>query len=271
MARENWLLKVIDAFGLSGVRFELRNIRAGTRSSGLGGSATATTAACILANALAGSPLDPAQLVSIASRLEQELGVSLTGTQEQSNVLYGGVIDYVWFPWGIPGRPGTGFGSSIRTELVAPAGYPELEARMAVFHTGITRQSSDTNAVWISRLTDVAGFAAQLPELEFAWRYREGLRCADWAEVVDSMHGYAEIRTSLCPGYLNGAGSIAATAERHGGAAFPLGAGGGGSALVFCPDPAGLALIRRDLSSAWREISFRILPCGHQLQNLPLA
>ena len=102
--RENWLAKIVDVFALAGVRFVLRNLRPDTYSAGLGGSATATTGVCILANELAGRPLTPAQLVALASRMEQDLGVSITGTQEQSNVLFGGVTDYVWFPWGIPGQ-----------------------------------------------------------------------------------------------------------------------------------------------------------------------
>ena len=42
--KDNWLLKGADAFGLSGVTFELHSLRPGLISSGLGGSATAMTA-----------------------------------------------------------------------------------------------------------------------------------------------------------------------------------------------------------------------------------
>jgi D-glycero-alpha-D-manno-heptose-7-phosphate kinase len=145
--KENWLLKILDLFRLSGVRFLLHNLRSGLQSSGLGGSATAATGVCVLANELAGRPFGPAQLASMASRIEQDLGVSYTGTQEQNNVTFGGVVDYVWFPWGIPGRPATGYGTSLRFEIVPPEAYTEIEERMAVFHTGRLRASTDVHAV----------------------------------------------------------------------------------------------------------------------------
>ncbi len=98
--KENWLLKIIEIFNIKGVIFVLNNLREGIQSSGLGGSSTATIGVCILANELAGRPFSKIQLISIASRIEQSLGVSITGTQEQSNVIFGGITDYVWFPWG---------------------------------------------------------------------------------------------------------------------------------------------------------------------------
>ena len=101
--KENWLLKIIEIFDIKGVMFVLKNLREGTQSSGLGGSSTATIGVCILANELAGRPFSKIQLISMASRIEQSFGVSITGTQEQSNVMFGGVTDYVWFPWGKPG------------------------------------------------------------------------------------------------------------------------------------------------------------------------
>ena len=116
--KENWLLKIIDVFCLSGVKFVLENLRPDIKSSGLGGSATAATGVCILANELAGKPFSEVQLISMASRIEQDLGISIVGTQEQSNVLFGGVTDYVWFPWGIPHQPQSGYGESWRSELI---------------------------------------------------------------------------------------------------------------------------------------------------------
>jgi hypothetical protein len=100
------------------------------------------------------------QLVALASRMEQDLGVSITGTQEQSNVVFGGVTDYVWFPWGLPGRAESGYGRSLRYELIPEKDYPELEQRMAIFHTGHTRASTDVNAVWTKKLASKAWVCA---------------------------------------------------------------------------------------------------------------
>ncbi len=126
----NWLVKAIDTFGLNGLAFELHSLRPGLLSAGLGGSATAMTAVCLLANRLAGDPMDGLQIVALASRLEQDLGTSLTGTQEQSNVVWGGVVDYVWLPWGIPGEPRQGLGTSLRYDLAEPDRYHEFSQRM---------------------------------------------------------------------------------------------------------------------------------------------
>jgi len=269
--RENWLLKILDLFGLVGVELALTNLRVGTQSAGLGGSATATMGVCILANELAGRPLGPIQLVSMASRVEQDLGVSITGTQEQSNVVFGGVTDYVWFPWGIPGRPETGYGESIRTELVPPEDYCELELRMSIFHTGITRPSMDVNTVWRNALTTSEGYELHAKKIEIAYQFREGLRLRKWVHVLNSIRAYREIRTTLCSDYMMGAEEITGRAEAVGCETFPLGAGGGGGVFVFSPDPESLQMLREDLKNIYREIPFKIKSRGHELINLPIS
>jgi len=269
-AKENWLLKILDVFRLSGVMFLLENLRAGTQSAGLGGSATAITGVCILANELAGRPLSETQLISMASRIEQDLGVSITGTQEQSNVVFGGVIDYIWFPWGIPGRPETSYGESLRFELIPPQDYRELEQRMAIFHSGHTRPSIDVNSIWRSALSTLEGYRLHMKKPEIAYQFREGLRLRKWGQVLETIRRYREIRTTLCPDYMNGAKEILGRAEAKGCTAFPLGAGGGGGILVFSIEPESLQVLREDLCNIYREIPFRIKARGHEVVNLPI-
>jgi galactokinase/mevalonate kinase-like predicted kinase len=268
--KENWLLKIIELFGLVGVQFVLHNLQAGTQSSGLGGSATATTGVCILANELAERPFSSTQLVSLASRMEQDLGVSLTGTQEQSNVVFGGVTDYVWFPWGIPNQPESGYGHSIRRELLLPEDYPELEARMAIFHTGITRASTDVNSVWTRKLMETDGFRQHHKKLEIAYQFREGLRLKRWEDVITAIKNYQEVRTDLCVDYMEGTWEIQGFAEEKGCTAFPLGAGGGGGVLLYGPDPNDMSTLRQELKGIYREIPYRIQQNGHDLINLPI-
>lgn len=267
--RENWLLKIVESFDLTGVRFVLHNLVPGTHSSGLGGSATATTGVAVLANALAGGPLSPTQIVGMASRMETEYGVSLTGTQEQSNVLFGGVVDYVWCPWGVPGQGDSGYGSSIRTVLIEEAEYPELAARVAIFHTGRERASSSTNAAWIEALRSPGRHAGALHvKLDAAYAYREGLRTRDWRAVSESIEAYRAARTELCPDYMTGADGMAEVTRRGGGALFPLGAGGGGGTLVFHDDPAGLDALCASLAEDYRRIPLSLRATGHELLNL---
>ena len=267
--KENWMLKVLDLFGLKGVKFVLKNLYEDTKSAGLGGSSTAITGVCILANELAGCPMSPTQLISLSSRMEQDLGVSITGTQEQSNVLYGGVTDYIWFPWGIPRRPETGYGESIRTELVPPRRYGELEERMAIYHTGKQRASMDVNSVWRDALMTAEGYKLHSLKLELAYLFREGLRLGEWEQVHDSISKYCRIRTTLCSQYMSGSKDLTRHAKANGCAVFPLGAGGGGAVFVFSPDPDGLEALGEEPGGSCRKIPFKIRSKGHELYNMP--
>src|SRR5690606_18380842 len=121
---------------------------------------------------------------------------------EQSNVLYGGVTDYVWFPWGQPGHPGTGYGESLRYELLPPADYKLLEKRMAIFHSGHHRQSADVNISWMKALLTEKGYKLHSQKLKVAYAYREGLRLQKWDHVFDSIEKYRKIRIKLCEGYM---------------------------------------------------------------------
>ncbi len=270
-AKENWLIKILDIFGLRGVMFVLQNLRAGIQSSGLGGSATATTGVCILANELAGRPFSKTQLIAMASRVEQDFGVSITGTQEQANVVYGGVTDYVWFPWGIPGRPETGYGESLRFKLIPEEDYPQLEQRMAIFHSGRTRSSTDVNTVWRNALLGSEGYRLHGTKREIAYQFRTALRLRKWDNAIEAIRHYREVRTVLCPSYMEGAQEIYGRAEAHGCTAFPIGAGGGGGILVFSDSPSSLQTFREDIRTVYREIPFRIKAKGYELANLPIA
>ncbi|MFX1411716.1 MAG: GHMP kinase [Promethearchaeota archaeon] len=269
--KEYWLLKIIELFGIVGVKFTLKNLFEYTHSSGLGGSSTATTGVCILANELANRPMDEIQLISLASRIEQDLGVSLTGTQEQSNVIFGGVVDYIWFPWGIPGRERTGYGESIRTELIPPEDYGELESRIAIFHTGKTRLSVDVNSVWREKLSTREGYALHKKKLEIAYQFREGLRTRDWTQVFNTIRDYRDIRITLCSDYIRGAEEISKIAENYNSIAFPLGAGGGGGVFIFSPDKANIQEIQKELNKKYQEIFFKIKSRGHELFNIPFG
>lgn len=265
--RENWLLKIMDAFSISGVKFVLQNLRHNIKSSGLGGSATAAIGVCILANELAGKPFSEIQLISMASRMEQDLGVSLVGTQEQSNVLFGGVTDYIWFPWGIPNQPNTNYGESIRTELIPPNDYPELESRMAIFHTGKTRQSAEVNLAWRNALTTSEGFALHKKKPQIAYEFREALRLRNWKQAVESIRKYREIRISLSANYMNGTEEMLKVAKAAACEIFPLGAGGGGAVLVFADKPSYLEEFRQNINVKYDDIPFKIKSKGHELIN----
>jgi D-glycero-alpha-D-manno-heptose-7-phosphate kinase len=268
--RENWLLKILEIFDLSGVMFVLKNLREGIQSSGLGGSSTATIGVCILANELAGRPFSDIQLISLASRIEQGFGVSITGTQEQSNVIFGGVTDYVWFPWGIPGCQGTGYGDSLRFELIQPVDYGLLEGRTAIFHSGHPRLSSEVNLTWRNALLTEVGYNLHSKKMKVAYEFREGLRLQKWDHVLESIEKYRKIRTKLCEGYMESSRDLLERAKSCNCTAFPLGAGGGGGVLLFSPSPDSLEKLREDIKDIYREIPFKIRSKGHEISNVNL-
>lgn len=265
--KENWLLKILEIFDLSGVMFVLKNLKEGLQSSGLGGSSAAATGVCILANELAGRPFSKVQLISLASRIEQNFGVSITGTQEQSNVLFGGVTDYVWFPWGVPGQPDTGYGGSLRFELIQPQDYHHLEDRMMIFHSGHPRLSTAVNLTWRNALSTKEGYKLHFKKMEVAYRFREGLRLQKWNHVLDSIEEYRKIRTKLCMDYMEGSKDLLERVESCNCAIFPLGAGGGGGVLLFSPDPESLENMCHDLQGIYREIPFKIRSKGYEINN----
>lgn len=267
--KELWLLRIMDTFQLSGVRFDLHNLVPGIKSSGLGGSATATTAVCLLANALAKAGLEGEQIVGLASLVEQDLGVSITGTQEQSNVVYGGVTDYVWFPWGVPGGSG-GYGTSVRRTLMPEGDYSDLASRIRIYHSGKERASTDVNAVWCKRLSEPEGYRLHREKLGLACDFREGLRTRDWDRVHDSIRKYAEVRVNLCSDYRTSeCWDIQGHCEQFGAVSFPLGAGGGGAVLVFGPSPERLLELDELLMPAYRRINVELRSKGHEFENLP--
>lgn len=266
--KENWLLKILEIFNLKGVMFVLKNLREGIQSSGLGGSSTAAIGVCILANELAERPFSGIQLISLASRIEQGFGVSLTGTQEQSNVIFGGVRDYVWFPWGMPGHPDTGYGESLRYELIKPEDYHLLEDRMAIFHSGHPRQSSQVNVIWRNALQSKEGYRLHSQKIKIAYEFREGLRLHKWDRVIESIDKYRKIRVKLSEEYMGGSEDLLERSQICDCTAFPLGAGGGGTVFLFSPDPESMEKLRDDLKGIYREIPFKILPKGHEIINI---
>jgi galactokinase/mevalonate kinase-like predicted kinase len=205
----------------------------------------------------------------MASLIEQDFGVSIVGTQEQSNVIFGGVTDYVWFPWGIPEQSGTGYGSSLRYELIPPDEYVELESRMAIFHTGLVRKSTDVNSIWRKALYNTEGFMLHKKKPEIAYQFREGLRLRKWDKVLESINRYREIRMELTPTYMKGAEDILKIAQSKNCTVFPLGAGGGGALLIFSIAPLNLKELKKELKD-YEEITFKIQNKGHELVNLPL-
>jgi len=268
--KENWLLKILEIFNLSGVMFVLENLREGLHSSGLGGSSAAATGVCILANELAGRPFSKIQLISLASRIEQNFGISITGTQEQSNVVFGGVTDYVWFPWGIPGRTGTGYGESLRYELIPPRDYHHLEDRMMIFHSGRPRNSSEVNLIWRNALQTKIGYELHFKKMKVAYQFREGLRLQKWGHVLESIEKYRKIRTKLCKEYMDGSIDLLERAKEYNCTAFPLGAGGGGGVFLFSDNPESLEKLREDLQGIYSEIPFKIRSSGHEIVNVDL-
>jgi len=263
--KESWLLRIMEIFDLDGVKFTVKNQNPALKSAGLGGSAAVTTGVCLLANLLTGSKFSETQLIGMASMIEQDFGVSLTGTQEQSCVMFGGVRDYVWFPFGVPNQDNF-YGKSINQEIVKPENYHEIEQRMDVYFC-IQRHSSDVNAKWTEELKSIAGFKLHAKKLELAYKYREALRTKNWFVLSESIEEYRKIRTQLCNDYMSDSSiEINRICQEHNAVCFPLG-GGGGSVMVFAPNPKDLLVVREILSKKFKRIEYQISERGYKLEN----
>lgn len=264
--RENWLLRIMDTFNLDGVKFVIKNERPELKSAGLGGSAAVTTGVCLLANKLTGSCFSNHQIIGMASMIEHDLGVSITGTQEQSAAVFGGIRDYLWFPWGVPGEENF-YGTSLRQELLTPADYPDIRSRMDIYFTQ-ERFSADTNAKWHDELRKVNGFKLHKKKCELAYNFREAVRNKHWHAMVDAINEYRNIRVQLCASYMvESHKKLQAMAERHHCTTFPLGAGGG-SVLVFSPNPESLAKMRSEAMEEFNYVDYEIMANGHVFQNI---
>lgn len=263
--RENWLLRIMDTFNLSGVKFIIKNKYPELKSAGLGGSAAVTVGVCLLANKLAGNPFNSSQIIGMAAMVEHDLGVSITGTQEQSAAVYGGVRDYVWFPWGIPGKDNF-YGSSINQEILSPKDYAEIRSRMDIYFTA-ERYSSDVNAKWHEELRKANGFTLHKKKCDIAYKFREALRNKQWHVITDAINEYRDIRERLCPNYMSEPHKrLQELAEKNNCTCFPLGAGGG-SILVYSPNPESLAVMRQKAMDEFKYVEYDISEKGHIFEN----
>lgn len=264
--KENWLLRVMEAFDLDGVKFIIKNIYPELKSAGLGGSAAVTTGVALLANRLSGNKLSKFQIIGMASLIEQDLGVSLTGTQEQSNAVFGGVTDYQWFPWGQPGQDNF-YGTSIREKLLIAKDYPELRKRIDLYFV-LQRLSTDVNSKWYEELGRIQGFKLHQRKCELAYKFKQGIKNKNWQALVEPIREYRKIRTKLCSHYMSEqAWEIEKMCSRNKAVSFPLG-GGGGTIMVYSPDPRNLEKMRPRLSDKFKYIDYKILSRGHKFKNV---
>ena len=85
--------------------------------------------------------------------------------------------------------------------------------------------------------------------------------------MLESIRGFRQVRVDLVPPYMAGAEALGEQAAALGAEAFPMGAGGGGSVLVFAPDREVLDTLRPKLTGMCDEIPFRLKPKGHEFVN----
>ena len=266
--KENWLLRIMDVFNLDGVKFIIRNKFPELKSAGLGGSAAVTVGVALLANKLTGNKFTNNQIIGMAAVMENNLGVSITGTQEQSCAVYGGVRDYVWFPWGIPGK-GNFYGTSIQQSLLSREDYPEVRKRMDIYFTS-ERYSSDVNAKWYEELKRVNGFKLHKQKCQLAYEFRQALKNKDWGSLGKPIDTYRKIRTQLASNYISDMHKeFIVLAEQNNCICFPLGAGGG-SILAYSADPENLKKLRAALPETFRYIDYDIMDKGHETKNMEL-
>jgi D-glycero-alpha-D-manno-heptose-7-phosphate kinase len=123
------------------------------------------------------------------------------------------------------------------------------------------------NNAWRKALLTSEGFALHRKKPQIAYLFREAIRLLKWKQAVEAIRKYREIRTSLCPCYMEGAEDMLDIAHTTDCEVFPLGAGGGGAVLVFTENPDCLSALRLKFKGKYDEISFKIKAKGHELIN----
>ena len=201
--------------------------------SGLGGSG-ATAVAAIHAfsrveSLLGRGSLTRPEIAQLAQAIEESIGTSLTGMQDQLAATYGGVNRWIWIH-----KP---FAKNYkRIVLLGRKAHKKLEHHIAVAFTGISHESSAVNRELIK------GFIKGLTrekwmEIHNLTNTMAGaLTRFDWQVAARALARETEIRYELVPQFLTEkAQELTLAAKEEGCGARPAGAGAGGCIWAIGP------------------------------------
>ena len=222
------------------------------KGSGLGSSSSLLIALCSALLKLSSRHMKRSELINLASELEaQNLGIP-TGTQDYFAAVYGG-INAVWFD----------VGEKRIESLVPEKGFQkDLEERIVLSYTGISRSSALTNWKKMKMVIDNRGLARRGMEdtKTTALLMRECLIKGDFDKIGGYLKKEWENRKRLTPSVTNKKiEKLMQKAKNAGAVSSKLcGAGGGGCMITFTKPGKREKVVDALRSSGAKVLSFTI-------------
>jgi D-glycero-alpha-D-manno-heptose-7-phosphate kinase len=195
--------------------------------SGLGGSGV--LAVCVIAaltEALAdlGHPrLSRIQQVCLAQNIEEGLGTSRSGLQDQAAAMFGGVNQWVW-DYRRLHQPFE------RIQLIRARQYGQLAKHILVAYTGTTHGPSGLTQEWLDDFTSGRIRRSEWRQIrEATVCFANALRAGEWGVAANYLREECQTRVQLWTSVLDAAGRqlVQAATNLDCGARFCGGGGGG--------------------------------------------
>lgn len=246
-----------------GLGMELRTSSDAPPGSGLGGSSSLLISLSSALNSIIGERYTPQEIIDIGANLEAQTIRIPTGKQDYLPAMYGGV-NAIWFDvdgWKIE-------------PLIEDEGLlRDLESRIILSYTGISRASAKTNWRMVRNYIDGKEETIRNMRMikDLAIRMREALKAADFDSFGYLVGEEWRCRRGLARGVSNRKiERIMEAAEANGAIASKIcGAGGGGCMITVVP-PERKEGVRRAMERAGAMImNFRIARRGVEVRREP--
>jgi D-glycero-alpha-D-manno-heptose-7-phosphate kinase len=234
---------IASHFGVSGIRIDLESEI--PRQSGLGGSgAIAVTVVSAIAKALelqgCSRRLTKARLAVLAHSLEDGMGFSLTGLQDQLAAVYGGVHRWEW-RYSCPEKPFS------RRPVVRSSQFSDLSRHLLIVYTGESRDSSSATSSYIASFIDGRYRKEWLVIRQLTSDFADALERGNWRNAVEALGQEAAIRASMRADQETVlANQLMADANRRHCAAAYAGGNRAGCIWAIGPDQRAIAHLRAD-------------------------
>ena len=185
---------IASHFGLHGLAISIESEF--PPRSGLGGSgalAVAVIGALNEARARQGyRRLSKQEIVLLAQRIENDLGFSLTGLQDQAAAAYGGVNRWVWH-YSRSSKPFS------RYPLVSQNRLASLEEHIVIAFVGIEHDSSDMNILWLKNFLQGADRHIWYEILSLTDEFASAICIGDYRKAATLLSRESDLRVSMTP------------------------------------------------------------------------
>lgn len=222
--------------------------------SGLGSSGTVTVGALHSMYTYLGESVTAKTLAEDACSIEIDELKKPVGVQDQYIAAYGG---FRWMDFAADGQ------IHIQKLAIGQEKIQELNERLLLFYTGVTRASSSVLDEQENNIGAKSGVLSEMKDIAKA--AKKNILAGDFDQVGDLLHQSWLLKTSLASNISNGTIDEMYQSARSAGALGGkiTGAGGGGFFLVWCPEGKRQAV--RHAMNGLRELPFQFEPDGSKV------